>query len=123
MKHKISNFIWFGVLIAAIIMVGISVWGIMLSTSKHHGDPVFDIGNRFEQPVEVYFNGQKVGHLGSGQNDKFYPNDVLTNDNPVLLIEFKTDSVILFSQSYTWDELIKVLEDQGNNGPYWIGPK
>lgn len=71
--------------------------------------------------MTVYFEGQKMGRINSGESKIFYPNEVLTTTNSDLLVELKSDSgIVLYSRLYTWDELRIVLESVTGK-PYWIG--
>jgi len=86
-----------------------------------HPDPIFNIGNGFNQPVVVYFEGQNIGYIDPGESKIFYPNEVLTTTNTDLLVELRSESgLILYSRSFSWDELTDVLESI-NGEPYWIG--
>lgn len=107
-------------LIAFLLVSSISIAGFS-SCSNGHPGPVFNIGNGFDQHVNVYFEGQKVGEMDSGKNKVFYPNELLSETNSDLLVELKADSgVLLFSKLYSWDELTDVLESVKGE-PYWIG--
>ncbi len=88
-----------------------------------HCDSIFNIGNNFDEPVTVYFEGQKMGKVDSGQSNIFCLDDVLTTTNTDLLVELKSNSgEILFSRLYTWEELRTVLESVTGQ-PYWIDGK
>jgi len=122
-----------------LIVVGYVAYGIAFRT---HPDPIFNIGNNFSQPVTVYFDGQKMGKVNSGESKIFYPNGVvpspwthqlLITSNPNsgqiqkeittgdLLVELKSNSgMVLYSKQYTWDELDAVLRSVTGR-PYWIG--
>jgi len=63
------------VLTAAICLLAV---GLLAFVSCIHKDPIFNIENNFNQPVTVYFQGQKMGKINPGQSKIFYPNDVLT---------------------------------------------
>ncbi len=92
-----------------------------ISISCSHPDPMFNIGNSYDETVTVYFEGQKMGKINSGESKIFYPNEVLDTDNTDLLVELKSDSgEVLFSKLYTWEELSIVLESVKGD-PYWIG--
>jgi len=86
-----------------------------------HCDAPFNIGNNFDEPVTVYFEGKKMGKLVSGQSKVFCLQNILTKTNSDLLLELKSNSgETLFYRLYTWEELTDVLE--GVKGqPYWIG--
>jgi hypothetical protein len=101
-----------------LVVVGYVAYGIAFRT---HQDPIFNIGNDFGQPVTVYFEGQKVGRINSGESRIFYPNEALTKTNRDLLVELKSNSgEMLYSRLYTWDELDAVLASVRGR-PYWIG--
>jgi len=94
------------------------LWGCI----ETHQDPVFNIGNNFSQTVRVYFNGHSVGEIKSGINKQFFPNDILSKTDTVLQFDLKTTSgALLFSKTYTWDELTNLLQNLRGT-PYWIGP-
>jgi hypothetical protein len=115
MNIKMKNIL----LLLAILCI---LTGIVFVGFGCHPDPVFNIGNNFSQTVTVYFNGQKMGNINTERSKKFYPNEVLTESNSELLVEFKSASgTVLYSKLYTWDELTEVLESVHGN-PYWIGP-
>jgi hypothetical protein len=109
------------IVFSILILICLLVPGFFASVSCMHQGPIFNIGNNFDQPVTVYFEGQKMGKINPGKNRIFYPNEVLTKDNSDLLVELKSNSgVVLYSRNFTWDELSNVLE--GVTGePYWIG--
>lgn len=89
--------------------------------SCFHPDPMFNIGNYFDEPVTVYFEGQEMGKINPGKSKIFYPNEVLSTTNSDLLVELKSNSgEVLFSRLYTWDELTAMLESV-HGEPYWIG--
>jgi hypothetical protein len=93
------------------------VWAI---THQHPG-PIFNIGNRFDQPVTVYFEGEKMSKIDPGKSKIFYVNEVFPKDNSDLLLELKSNSgVVLYSRNFTWDELSVVLQSVTGK-PYWIG--
>jgi hypothetical protein len=99
------------------VVVGYTAWGI----THLHPDPIFNIGNNFDKPVTVYFEGQKMGKINAGQSKIFYPNEVLNTTNSDLLVELKSNSgEILFTRLYTWDGLTAVLKSV-HGTPYWIG--
>jgi hypothetical protein len=90
-----------------LVVVGYIAYGIAFRT---HPDPGFKIGNNFEQPVAVYFNGQKMGTINKYKSKTFYPNEVLTTASTNLLVELKSGSgEILYSRSFTWEELIDTI--------------
>ena len=93
----------------------------LLSCTCTNQDPMFNIGNNFDEPVTVYFEGQKMGRINSGESKIFYPNEVLSTTNMDLLVELKPNSgAVLYSRLFTWDELSIVLESV-HGEPYWIG--
>jgi flagellar basal body-associated protein FliL len=95
-----------GVLV--LVVVGYIAYGIAFRT---HPDPDFKIGNNFEQTVAVYFNGQKMGTINKYKYKTFYPNEILTTSNTNLLVELKSGSgEILYSRSFTWEELINIVQ-------------
>ena len=99
-----------------LVLVGYGAWGIVT-----HCDSIFNIGNNFDEPVTVYFEGQKMGKINSGQSKIFCLDHILTTTNTDLLVELKSNSgEVLFSRLYTWDELTAVLESV-HGEPYWIG--
>jgi hypothetical protein len=101
-----------GVLV--LVVVGYIAYGIAFRT---HPDPGFKIGNNFEQPVAVYFNGQKMGTINKYKSKTFYPNEVLTTASTNLLVELKSGSgEILYSRSFTWEELIDTIR----HGILWL---
>ena len=110
------------------IMIGIPIFICLLVAgcfawviTNTHPDPIFNIGNNFDQPVTVYFEGKKMGKINPGESRIFYPNEVLTKDNSDLLLELKSNSgIVLYSKLYSWDELRIVLESVTGK-PYWIG--
>jgi hypothetical protein len=103
------------------ILLVILVLGSFSLVSCMHQGPIFNIGNNFDQPVTVYFQGQKMGKINPGQSKIFYPNEILTKDDPYLLVELKSNSgVVLYSRNFTWDELSAVLQSVTGK-PYWIG--
>jgi hypothetical protein len=104
-------------LVIICLVMGYGLWGLF----THHPDPMFNIGNNFDEPVTVYFEGQKMGKINPGNSKVFYPNEVLSTTNSDLLVELKSKSgEVLFSKLYTWDELTAVLESV-HGEPYWIG--
>ena len=127
--------------ILVLVVAGYIAYGIGFRT---HPDPIFNIGNNFDQPVIVYFEGQKMGKVDSGESKIFYPgevvpapfthqllitsnsnasqtsNEIVTGD---LLVELKSNSgMVLYSKLYTWDEFLAVLQSVVVS-PYWIGDK
>ena len=110
--------LWQGSKVGFILLV----LGILALVSCIHQGPIFNIGNNFDQPVTVYFEGEKMGKINPGQSKIFYPNEVLTKDNSDLLVELKSDlGAVLYSRHFTWDELEEVLRSVTGE-PYWIGP-
>jgi hypothetical protein len=102
------------------VFICLLVLGLFALVSCMHQGPIFNIGNNFDQPVTVYFEGQKMGKINPGKSKIFYPNEV-TKDDPHLLVELKSNSgVVLYSRNFTWDELMKVLSSVTGK-PYWIG--
>ena len=86
-----------------------------------HCDDRFNIGNNFNEPATVYFEGQKMGKINSGQSKIFCLEGILTKANTDLLVELKTNSgEMLFSNLYTWEELTDVRRSVTGK-PYWIG--
>jgi|LSQX01.2.fsa_nt_gb hypothetical protein len=113
------NTMWKAVFTSTIICLLVLMSFISISCS--HPDPIFNIGNGYDETVTVYFEGQKMGKINSADSKIFYPNEVLDTDNTDLLVELKSDTgEILFSKLYTWDELTTVLESVKGE-PYWIG--
>jgi hypothetical protein len=103
------------------VVICLLVLGLFTLVSCIHPGPIFNIGNNFDQPVTVYFEGQKMSKINPGKSRIFYPNEVLTKDNSDLLVELKSNSgVVLYSRNFTWDELSNVLESVTGK-PYWIG--
>jgi hypothetical protein len=93
----------------------------LVSLTACHPDPIFNIGNGFDQPVTVYFDEQKMSTINPKESKIFYPNEILTKTNTDLLVELKGDSgTVLYSKNFTWDELSSVLESV-HGTPYWIG--
>lgn len=86
-----------------------------------HPAPMLNIGNNFSQTVNVYFNGSKVGTIPPGGTKILWPAENIQNDH--VLIELQsTSGEILYSKSYTWDDLFKISGTIHAN-PYWIGPE
>jgi hypothetical protein len=110
------------IVIGIIIIICVGTVGFVAWYSFNtHPDPIFNIGNNFNQTVTVYFNGKQMGKINSGESKIFYPNEVLTTTDSNLSLELKsTSNLILFSRQFTWDELSTVLESVGGK-PYWIG--
>jgi hypothetical protein len=103
------------------VVICLLVLGFFALVSCMHQGPIFNIGNNFDQPVTVCFEGQKMGKIDPEKSKIFYPNEILTKDNSDLLVELKSNSgVMLYSKNFTWDELSKVLESVTGE-PYWIG--
>lgn len=103
------------------VIIYLLVFFVLVSCTCTHPGPIFNIGNNFDEPVTVYFEGQKMGKINPGKSKIFYPNEVLSTTNTDLLVELKSNSgVLLFSRLYTWDELRIVLESVTGK-PYWIG--
>ena len=91
------------------------------SIATSHPDPRAIIGNNFDQPVTVYFEGHKMGKVNSGESKTFYPNEVLTPMCSDLLVELKSNSgTTLYSKQYTCDEFLAVFI-RINGSSYWIG--
>ena len=91
------------------------------SIATSHPDPRAIIGNYFDQPVTVYFEGHKMGKVNSGESKTFYPNEVLTPMGSDLLVELKSNSgTTLYSKQYTYDEFLAVFV-RINGSSYWIG--
>ena len=119
MLSKRFKIVFFTILISLCVIVpGLFVCVIF----NQHPDPIFNIGNRFDQPVTVYFEGKKMGKIDPGKSKIFYPGEVLTSSNTDLLLELKSKSgTVLYSRNLTYDELRTVLESVTGR-PYWIGP-
>lgn len=94
---------------------------LLVTLTGCHKDVIFNIGNRFDEPVTVYFEGRKTGRIKPLQSKIFYMTEVWRRKDPDLLLELKGDSGrVLYSRNFTWDELKSVLESVEGN-PYWIG--
>jgi len=92
-----------------------------VTSCQYPGSP-FTIGNNFPETVRVYFNGHNMGIITKGFYRIFYPGQVLTKNDSQLILEFKSSSgVVLYSHSYTWDELQRI-EKEFLFQTYWIGP-
>ena len=103
------------------VFIYLLVFFVLLSCTCMHMDPMFNIGNNFDEPVTVYFEGQKMGKINPGKSKIFWPNDVLSTTNTDLLVELIYNSgTVLYSRLFTWDELTVVLESV-HGEPYWIG--
>jgi hypothetical protein len=103
------------------VAICLLVLGSFSLVSCMHQGPIFNIGNSFNQPVTVYFEGHKMGKINSGQSKIFYPSEVVTKGNTDLLVELKSNSgVVLYSRNFTWDELWALLQSVTGK-PYWIG--
>ena len=112
---KIVLTIPFVIICLLVLVVGYSACWIAT-----HCDSIFNIGNNFDEPVTVYFEGQKMGEVNSGESKIFCLDDVLTTSNTDLLLDLKSNSgETLFSRLYTWEELTDVLESVKGQ-PYWI---
>ena len=111
--------VFFAIVISLCVIVpGLWVWVI---THQHPG-PIFNIGNKFDQPVTVYFEGKKMSKIDPGKSKIFYVSEVFPKDNPDLLLELKSNSgAVLYSRNFTWDGLSVVLQSVTGK-PYWIGP-
>jgi hypothetical protein len=98
-------------------VLGAFLWAF---THQHPG-PMFNIGNGFDQPVIVYFEGQKMGKIDAKKNKIFYPYEVLNETNTDLLLELKsTPGTLLYSRYFTHEDLWAELESVTGR-PYWIG--
>jgi len=106
------------VLICIFVLVGV---GYCTYRTVTHCDEIFNVGNDFNEPVTVYFEGRKMGEIDAGQSKIFCLQNILTKTNSDLLVELKSNSSeILFSNLYTYEELTEVLESVTGK-PYWIG--
>lgn len=107
--------------ILVVLIITCFLTTMFFGASGCHRSPMFVIGNEFPETVTVYFNGHNMGKLNSMKTKNFWPNDTAKEDD--LLIEFKSKSgELLFSKTYTMDDIIKIVEDIHAN-PYWIGPE
>lgn len=87
-----------------------------------HCDVIFNIGNSFDEPATVYFEGKKMGRINPGDSKVFCLEDILTKTNTDLLVELKSDSgEILFFNLYSSEELTRVLESvTGEPEVVWV---
>lgn len=116
-KWKMVFLIPLGIIcLLLLVVVGYVAYGIAFRT---HPAPVYTIGNNFDQPVEVYIEGHKMGRVNPGDSKKFYPYEVISTDADVLL-ELKSNSgTVLYSRLFTtYDE---ALENLAFGKTYWIG--
>jgi hypothetical protein len=115
--NKIMKVIFVTIAVISFAIGGFFAW----ISLNHHPDPMFNIGNGFDESVTVYFEGKKMGKIEPRESKIFYPGEILTTDNSDLLLELKSNSgVALFSKLYTSDALDVVLESVKGK-PYWIG--
>jgi lipopolysaccharide/colanic/teichoic acid biosynthesis glycosyltransferase len=106
MNNKLKRLIGISLAIIGVlvlVVVGYIAYGIAFRT---HPDP-----------VAVYFNGQKMGTINKYKSKTFYRNEVLTTASTDLLVELKSGSgEILYSRSFTWEELIDTIR----HGILWL---
>ena len=105
-------------IIACLLLLGL-VGDIAWTAINKHPAPEFIIGNNFNQNVEVYIQGHKMGKIKSGDSKHFYPYKYIDSTDSDLLIELKsTSGTVLYSRLFTYEE---ALENLAYGKTFWIG--
>jgi hypothetical protein len=112
---------WYYLPIGIICLLIITLGGYLLYSIEFrtHAAPEFNIGNSFNQTVEVYINGYKMVKINSGDSKRFYPYDILPANQDDILVELKTTSgKVLFPKVFTFEDAV---ENMGYGKILWIG--
>jgi hypothetical protein len=115
-KAKIVLLILIGIVCLLLLaVVGDVIW----TAINKHPAPEFTIGNNFDQNVEVYIDGHKMGRVKPGDSKHFYPYEFIRSTDSDLLLELKsTSGTVIYSGLFTYEE---ALENMGFGKTFWIG--